>query len=603
MRLYISIIGIDGSGKSTVIPPLTNLITAELGLTTIAVGDDCWGKTPQEDLFRPGFTPDGELFSTRLGRLFRRAAKANTAHRRLYPLLKLAQLALQERTVRGLGANYQPDIILSDGNLLLSAAGRAINYVDAKAISVARVIPRNSLPYIEALYNYVFMNRFLPQKVVQAIPGLKVMRWLRWFDQQFKLDLLRLPDAVIFLDVAPATALARLRAGGETLDHHENLRDLAQAQAMYRGVVEFFRRRQGDKNVAVIDVTTRSIGQTLEQMVEFVRELTPPKKKRERSRGLLGTSNGEISKTSAILKKALSYQYLVRYTLPNLHRGSAYELTFPLSKLGRTFLKEGYSARMMRAIYLQKKQRHGLLDRIFLDYPIHQAVYHRLQVLNQVVEIELRQRLEKRSMGEIIKVMTAPSGYAFDLFQPLQRLSQSDWAGLKPMYILASDFDPNGDIEDELERAAEAVDVGLGFVRGDLTSAEMEKIFKRLGPYDMIFFVGFSCWLPKTHLVSHLKLIRHLLAPDGVFFTDCFTPQAFALSGKYVGYKANYYTPREFTHILVYCGFNPANVTWTSEPTGINHVCVSRDTAPSWAVRPRYIQETARPILPVPQPV
>ena len=165
MSLYISIIGIDGSGKSTLIPPLTNLITAELGLTTTAVGDDCWGKTPEEDLFRPGFTPDGELFSTRLGRLFRWAAKANTAHRRFYPLLKLAQLALQERTVRGLMANYQPDVILSDGNLLLSAAGRVINYVDAKAISVARVIPRNSLPYLEDLYNYVFMDSLPDNRV------------------------------------------------------------------------------------------------------------------------------------------------------------------------------------------------------------------------------------------------------------------------------------------------------------------------------------------------------------------------------------------------------------------------------------------------------
>jgi SAM-dependent methyltransferase len=372
---------------------------------------------------------------------------------------------------------------------------------------------------------------------------------------------------------------------------------------MYRGVVEFFRRQRGHKNVAVIDVTTRSIGHTLEQMVESVRKLTPPKNKRERKQGLLGASHGEISKTSAILKKALSYQYLVRYTLPNLNRGSAHELTFPLSKLGRTFLREGYSARMMKTIYRQKEQRHGLLDRIFLDYPLHQAIYHRLQRLNQVVERELRQRLEKRSNGEIIKVMTAPSGYAFDLFQPLQRLSQSDWAGLKPMYILASDFDPHSDIENELERAAEAVDVGLGFVRGDLTSVRMEKIFKRLGPYDVIFFVGFSCWMPKTHLVSHLKLIRHLLAPGGVLFTECFTPHAFALSGKYIGYKTNYYSPREFTHILAYCGFDPANMTWTSDPAGINHVCVARDTGLSREVRLSPVQETAPTFLPVTQPV
>ncbi|MFC1975591.1 hypothetical protein ACFLXQ_04260, partial [Chloroflexota bacterium] len=427
MSFYISIIGIDGSGKSTVTPALTNLIAAELGLATIAVGNDCWGKTPQEDLFQPGFTPDGELFSVRLGRLFRRAAKANTARRRLYPRLKLAQLALQERTVKGLATNYQPDLILSDGNLLLSAAGRAINYVDKKAVPVARVMPRNSRAYIEALYNYVFRDRLLPQNVVQAIPGLKLMRRLRWFDKQLKLDLLRLPDAVIFLDIAPITALARLRAGSRSLDHHENLHDLTQAQAMYRGVVEFFRHRQGDDKVAVIDVTKLSTGQTLGQVVEFIRGLTPrnKKKERERTQGLLGTSREELSKTSVVLKKALNYRYLARYTLPNLHRGSSHELTFPFSKLGRTFLQEGYSAGVMKSIYRQAEQQHGLLDRIFLDYPVHRAVYHRLQALNQVVEKEFRQRLANLSNREMIKVMTAPSGYALDLFQPLQRLSQS----------------------------------------------------------------------------------------------------------------------------------------------------------------------------------
>jgi hypothetical protein len=183
-------------------------------------------------------------------------------------------------------------------------------------------------------------------------------------------------------------------------------------------------------------------------------------------------------------------------------------------------------------------------------------------------------------------------------------LSQSDWAGLKPIYILASDLDPKGDIENELERAAEAVDVGLGFVRGDVTSAEMEKMFKRLGPYDLVLFVGLSCWMSKTHLIKHLKLIRRsLLAPGGVLFTECFTPQAFALSGKYVGYKANYYSPPEFTNILAYCGFDPANLSWTSDPQGINHVCVARNLGPGREVILSPVQEAMPSFRSLPHPV
>jgi hypothetical protein len=43
-----------------------------------------------------------------------------------------------------------------------------------------------------------------------------------------------------------------------------------------------------------------------------------------------------------------------------------------------------------------------------------------------------------------------------------------------------------------------------------------------------------------------------------------------------MGYKANYYTPREFTSILVYCGFDPAGIGWASGRERINHVCVVR---------------------------
>ena len=70
MTLHVAIIGIDGSGKSTVTPALASLAAAELGVTAAAVGEDVWCKTPIEDLCMPGFAPDGQMLSVRLGRLF-----------------------------------------------------------------------------------------------------------------------------------------------------------------------------------------------------------------------------------------------------------------------------------------------------------------------------------------------------------------------------------------------------------------------------------------------------------------------------------------------------------------------------------------------------
>ena len=176
-----------------------------------------------------------------------------------------------------------------------------------------------------------------------------------------------------------------------------------------------------------------------------------------------------------------------------------------------------------------------------------------------------------------LRVLTAPSGYAFDLFKPLAHLAELGQAGLGQIEVLASDLDPDGGIQRELALAAQDAGIGFDFVRGDLTSAETQERFRRSGPYDLVLFVGLSSWISKAHLVRHLRFVReHLLAPGGVLVTDSFTPDAYALSGKAVGYKANYYTPRDFSHLLAYSGFDPARLTWASGRDRINHVCVAR---------------------------
>ena len=72
MSLYISIIGIDGSGKSTLTAALTDLVPGELGATAAAVGNGISCRAPDQDLFLPGFMPDGEPGAARLARAIRR---------------------------------------------------------------------------------------------------------------------------------------------------------------------------------------------------------------------------------------------------------------------------------------------------------------------------------------------------------------------------------------------------------------------------------------------------------------------------------------------------------------------------------------------------
>jgi len=349
------------------------------------------------------------------------------------------------------------------------------------------------------------------------------------------------------------------------------------AQTMYRRAVRFFCRQRGAENLMVIDTTDLSLSQTLRQALEFVRTQALYRPAPHTEQRILGTTDDKLSRLPVMARKVLTYRYLVRCILLNVHRGNARELAFPLSQLGRLFFKEGYSAGVMRAIYLRDSRRYGLFDRIFLDYPLHRDVYHRLSILACLVEEELGHRLDQLPPGGTLKVLTAPSGYAFDLLRPLQRVAAMALQQLARAHILASDLDPDGHIEMELTRSARGLGVDLEFVRGDLTSEETRERLERSGPYDVVLFVGLSCWIPKPHLLRHLQFVwGHLLAPQGVLFTDCFSQAAYALSGKHIGYKANYYGPHAYTSLLHYCGFEPGDISWESGPGRINHVFVAR---------------------------
>jgi hypothetical protein len=76
----------------------------------------------------------------------------------------------------------------------------------------------NPFPYLEVLYAYVMEGRLLSPYVTRAIPGLNVMRWLRWLDAKLKLGLTRLPDAIVYLDITPKCPASPGGAGQNSID-------------------------------------------------------------------------------------------------------------------------------------------------------------------------------------------------------------------------------------------------------------------------------------------------------------------------------------------------------------------------------------------------
>jgi hypothetical protein len=223
----------------------------------------------------------------------------------------------------------------------------------------------------------------------------------------------------------------------------------------------------------------------------------------------------------------------------------------------------------MRVIYDRKEGREGVLDRVFYEHPLHRAVYDRLKILTRSIESELKARLAE---GRELSVFSAPSGFAYDLFQPLESIAAREPEAMQRVRMLAADLDPYGRLMAEVTQRAAELGVDVRFVRGDLNAPEVKQLFDERAPFDMALFVGLSAWLPKPEMVSHLRWVANHLREDGVLVSDAFTPAAYALSGKYAGYKANYYEPAVYQSLMDYCGFDGLQASVESGRDAINHV-------------------------------
>lgn len=282
----------------------------------------------------------------------------------------------------------------------------------------------------------------------------------------------------------------------------------------------------------------------------------------------LGTTGTRLAGGN-VWSKTLNFRYIFRYLLPRWFSGAWREPAFPLSGSGRLFLREGYSAGVMRAIYDQDDREYGLMDRIFLEFPLHRAVYDRLKILVRLIEPELEARLKH---GGELSLLTAPSGFAYDVFQPLESIARRDRVAMRRVRLVAADLDPQDVLARELGERARRLGIQFEFVKGDLTAQSMRDRLRIAGPYDLGLFVGLSAWIPKPQLLRHLEWLAENLTSQGILISDCFTAATYALSGRYIGYKANYYTPQVYKAILDCCGFEGLSAHVESGRDAINHV-------------------------------
>ncbi len=572
MALQVCILGIDGSGKSSLVAALAPIVAGECGTCAGSVGDTFSIADAEQDHLAAHFAPDGLPWVARLARWLKRMAKRWVDHPRLYPVFKLGHTLAQDAAARCVGRRERVQVMFSDGNTLLSSLGRAANYLRPASDERSREKPVPTTQDRRAVLSYLLEGTPLPSASQERLPDLTVARRLQRVLSCFGLGA-HLPDVVIFLDLPPALALERIRGRGKRVDRHENEADLSQARQAYLDSLAAFSAYRPTAEVLKIPVAGLALGETLRRVVEVLRPRLAALKGelQQSSPEPLGTSRQ--TRGAALWLKVLSPRYVFRYLLAHWLHGSWRELTFLVSKLGRIFLKQGYSADVMRLIYDTPRQRSNWLDRVFLDYSLHRAVYDRLELLVGQVQPELERRL---AAGEPIRIFTAPSGFAYDVFRPLEAIATAA-GGLqgKAVEVVAADLDPQGTVELSLRERAAHIGVRLTFLRGDLTRPETLATLSQLGPYDLVLFVGLSSWLPKTMTLAHLRWLKANLQPGGRLVTDCFSADSYALSGRYVGYKAHYYSADVYRALVDYCGFDGMGAHVESGRDGINHTLIA----------------------------
>lgn len=578
MTLHVCVLGIDGSGKSTVVAALPSILAAESGLVAGSAGEAFRVVAPDEDLLALKFYPDGLPMAARFSMRFKRAAKRLVDHPALYPAFKLTQMLLQDSAARTLARRYDTAVFVSDGNAFLSTTGRAGNYLRTASANNGPASAAPDAEDLRAVFAYIFDDAPVPERSRQKLPPLLAGKLIYKLNNLLRLRAVWLPDVVIFLDLSPEIALGRIKSRRQKIDRHENPADLAQAREMYLKTLEAFQKHRSPEDAHRLRVDDLTLGGTIRAVVEALRlHLT---RADVRSRAAISQQGSPLGTTElaggVIRRKASNSRYLFRYLLPKWFSGAWREPTFFFSQLGRLFLKEGYSANVMRVIYDRDERQYGLVDRIFLEYSLHRAVYDRLQILVRKIRPELEARL---SEGREVSIFTAPSGFAYDLFRPLEEIYRRDPDAMSRVHVIAADLDPQGILEGALNDRVSGLGIRLTFIRGDITDQSVRSRLGESAPFDLALFVGLSSWLPKPPTLVHLAWLRENLVENGHLITDCFTPDAYALSGRYIGYKANYYTPEVYKAMLDYCGFDGLNADLESGRDSINHVLVASPRA------------------------
>lgn len=205
-----AVLGIDGSGKSTLSRMVSKKLSDTFRVCLVSDNLEFYENENQKEL-QP-------LLTEKVREALARYAKTAKSLKQ-YKIPKLAELLLRDHIMGEVQRWYTPDIIVQDGCPLINLAAWAKLYreeyfdteVCSKAIRILtgkREAIRKDDPIFVKFHELAALRRF-------------------------RLDHMRLPDAVIMLDVAPAVSIQRIKNRGEQRQVHETEEKLAKLREGY----------------------------------------------------------------------------------------------------------------------------------------------------------------------------------------------------------------------------------------------------------------------------------------------------------------------------------------------------------------------------------
>jgi 1-acyl-sn-glycerol-3-phosphate acyltransferase len=208
--IAFAVYGIDGSGKSTLSRMVAKKLSDTFRVCLVSDNLEFYENENQKEL-QPLVT---EKVREALGRYAKTAKSLKQ-----YKIPKLAELLLRDRIMGEVQRWYTPDIIVQDGCPLINLAAWAKlyreEYFDAEVCATAIRILTGKREVIKK-----------DDPIFKKFHELAALR-------RFRLDHMRLPDAAIFLDVAPAVSIQRILSRGEQRQVHETEEKLAKLREGY----------------------------------------------------------------------------------------------------------------------------------------------------------------------------------------------------------------------------------------------------------------------------------------------------------------------------------------------------------------------------------